>query len=86
MPDGYVFQQKIDELFKGLFTVFHIADDILIAGLNVLDSTHDAALYRVLKYAERPTSRGTKTNASSGGPASPIQGKSYCSMLEKCSH
>ena len=78
-------------LFQGLHKEFSVIDDILFTGFNDLGKDHDPTFDKLLKYAERPTCSVTKTNASSGIPASPILEKSYCRMvyaqiLEKCRH
>ena len=47
VPDGDMFQKKIDELFTGIVNVFGIADNILIAEFNDLRKGHDKTLHKV---------------------------------------
>ena len=39
-----MFQQKFDEIFKGLANVFHLRDDIQIVGYNANGKDHDTTL------------------------------------------
>ena len=43
-PADYMFQWKIDEIFKEVPNVFGVADDILMIGYDVVSRDHDKML------------------------------------------
>ena len=48
-PKGDMFQHKIDEIFKDLYNIFGIADDILVVGYHSDGKDHDETLWWMLQ-------------------------------------
>ena len=69
-PTDVMFQRKIDELLQGLFNVFGIADNILIAGFGDLGRDHNG---EGVKNMQAGQLEAKQTNTSSGAPASLFQ-------------
>ena len=49
VPAGYMFQRKINEIFKDIPNVFGIVDDILVGWYEADGKDHDKTVHRVLQ-------------------------------------
>ena len=52
-PPGDMFHKKIDDLFYGMFNIFGIANNILIAGCDELGRDHNATIDTVLRICRK---------------------------------
>ena len=50
VPEGNMFQCKLDEIFNNTPNVFRIADDILVIGYSKNGADHDEAVYSMLRW------------------------------------
>ena len=81
MPAGDMFEGEEDELFKGLPSVFGIAYDILIAGLNDLNRDYDVTLDKVLRICRQPNLKLNKDKYHFRCDMVPFLRKSYCNTV-----
>ena len=52
VPVSDMFQQKIDEIFKGLSNLFGTADDMFIIGYDADSRDHDKTLRQVIQICQ----------------------------------
>ena len=79
-PAGNMFQRNIDEIYKDMPSVFHIVDDILVAGCAPDGKEHDKTVWRVLQRCRQVNLKLNKDKYHFRCTSVPFWGKSYHKM------